>query len=139
MNYGTWEIDAIFGQFAKLGDLVNWAPVLTQIAASFRYTDYYYSEWMSNFGTSNTPANTGADSDPVLEAFEERSKSDTIIQEKRSDMIGEYERVYDTDSGEIYRAYNGFLDDIGTDQTKYIPITDSQYTEGYKGWIDKWY
>ena len=76
------------------------------------------------------------DNDPVMEAFEERSLSDTIIQEKRSDMIGEYERVYDVDTGNIYRAYNGFLDDIG-DQNKYIPITDNQYAEGYVGWIDK--
>ena len=61
-----------------------------------------------------------------MEAFEERSKSDTIVQEKRSDMLGEYERVYDNDSGKIYRAYNGFLDDIG-DQTRYTPISDDQY------------
>ena len=71
-----------------------------------------------------------------MEAFEERSKSDTIIQEKRSDMLQEYERVYDNSTGEIYRAYNGFLDDIG-DQNRYTPITDNQYTEGYVGWIDK--
>ncbi len=62
--------------------------------------------------------------------------SDTIIQEKRSDMLEEYERVYDNETGSIYRAYNGFLDDIG-DQSRYTPITDSQYTEGYDGWIDK--
>jgi hypothetical protein len=51
-------------------------------------------------------------------------------------MLGEYERVYDNNTGEIYRAYNGFLDDMG-DQNRYTPITDNQYTEGYKGWIDK--
>ena len=30
----------------------------------------------------------------------------------------------------------GFLDDIG-DQSRFTAITDSQYTEGYVGWIDK--
>ena len=54
-----------------------------------------------------------------------------------SDMIGEYERVYDNETGNIYRAYDGFLDDIGSDQTRYSAITDSQYAEGYVGWIDK--
>lgn len=51
-------------------------------------------------------------------------------------MPEEYERVYDNETGNIYRAYNGFLDDIG-DQSRYTPITDNQYAEGYDGWIDK--
>lgn len=83
---------------------------------------------------SSPPTN---DSNSVLEAFEERSSRDTILQEKRSDMIGDYERVYDNDTQSIYRTYSSFMDDIGTDQTHFTPITDSQYTEGYAGWIDR--
>ncbi len=135
-NYANWEIDAIITQWAPLGQFVNWASVLAQIAQSFTYTDYYIQEWQSWMNTSMNPSSSVNDTDPVMEAFEERSKSDTIIQEKRSDMLEEYERVYDNDTGEIYRAYNGFLDDIG-DQNRYTPITDSQYAEGYVGWIDK--
>ena len=135
-NYANWEIDAIVTQWAPIGQLVNWSQVLAQIAQSFAYTDYYIQEWQSWMKTSTNPTSSVNDTDPVLEAFEERSKSDTIIQEKRSDMLEEYERVYDNDTGEIYRAYNGFLDDIG-DQNRYTPIKDSQYAEGYVGWIDK--
>ena len=135
-NYANWEFDAILTQWAPLGQFVNWQPVLAQIAQSFAYTDYYIREWQSWLNTSTTPSSSVSDSDPVMEAFEERSQSDTIIQEKRSDMLGEYERVYDNDTGEIYRAYNGFLDDIG-DQNRYTPITDNQYLDGYVGWIDK--
>ena len=47
-----------------------------------------------------------------------------------------YERVVEKDSGRVYRAYNGFLDDMG-DQTRYTPISDPQYGDGYVGWIDK--
>ncbi len=135
-NYGVWEFDAIFYNWAPLGQLVNWQPVIAQIAQSFTYTDYYIQEWQSVLNTTVSPSSSISDTDPVMEAFEERSKSDTIIQEKRSDMLGEYERVYDNDTGNIYRAYNGFLDDIG-DQNRYQAITDNQYTEGYVGWIDK--
>ena len=135
-NYANWEIDAILTQWAPLGQFVNWAPVLAQIAQSFSYTDYYIQEWQSWMNTSITPSPSVNDNDPILEAFEERSRSDTIIQEKRSDMLEEYERVYDNETGEIYRAYSGFLDDIG-DQNRYTPITDNQYAEGYDGWIDK--
>ncbi|MBQ6499379.1 MAG: hypothetical protein IJI48_05715, partial [Ruminococcus sp.] len=93
-------------------------------------------EWQGWLNTSVTPTSSTSDTDPVMQAFEERSKSDTVIQEKRSDMIGEYERVYDNETGNIYRAYNGFLDDIG-DQNRYTPINDNQYADGYVGWIDK--
>ena len=137
-NYGVWEINCIFTEWAPQGTLVNWSPVLAVIAKSFGYTDYYLQQWrqIANDATSS-PSSSVNDPDPVMEAFEERSKSDTIIQEKRSDMLQEYERVYDNSTGEIYRAYNGFLDDMG-DQNRYVPITDNQYTEGYKGWIDKY-
>lgn len=135
-NYGAWEINCTFSQWAPQGGLVNWAPVLAAVAQSFAYTDYYIQQWMAIAGAATEPQPSVNDTDPVMEAFEERSKSDTIIQEKRSDMIGEYERVYDNNDGQIYRAYNGFLDDIG-EQSRYTPITDSQYADGYVGWIDK--
>ena len=135
-NYGAWEVNCIFTQWAPKDELVNWAPVLAQIAKSFSYTEYYLQQWKQIAQDATNVPSTLNDPDPVMEAFEERSKSDTIIQEKRSDMLGEYERVYDNNTGEIYRAYNGFLDDMG-DQNRYTPITDNQYTEGYKGWIDK--
>lgn len=137
INYGMWEINCVYTEHTPLGELVNWQPVLTTIAQSFTYTQQYINEWQSLAGSNDTPSNSVNDTDPVVQAFEERSKEDTIIQEKRSDMIGEYERVVDNDSGDIYRAYNGFLDDIGTEQKKYSAITDQQYLEGYKGWIDK--
>jgi hypothetical protein len=72
-----------------------------------------------------------------MEAFEERSRSDTIIQEKRSDEIEDYERVYDNETGEYYRAYEGFLDDVGDEQTRYRAVTDDEYANGYSGWIDR--
>ncbi len=133
VNYGLWETNCLLTQYAPEGEFVDWAPILAAIIHSFRYTDYYFQEKNSTPDTESEVYNP----DPVLEAFEQRSKEDTIRTEKYSDMIGEYERVYNNDTGEIYRAYNGFLQDIGPDQTTYSSITDSQYAEGYVGWIDK--
>ncbi len=135
-NYGAWEVNCVFYNWAPVGELVNWSPVLSVIAKSFNYTEYYLREWQAIAQSAVTPSSSVNDPDPVMEAFEERSKSDTVIQEKRSDMIGEYERVMDNETGNIYRAYNGFLDDMG-DQSRYTPITDSQYADGFVGWIDK--
>lgn len=135
-NYALWYINAIFTEYAPRGELVNWLPVLNTIINSFRYTDYYLQQKM--YLTGMYPdSQPSTDTDSVVEAFEERMTQDTILQEKRSDMIGEYERVYDNETGNIYRAYDGFLDDLGSDQTRWSPITDSQYAEGYVGWIDK--
>ena len=135
-NYASWYINAIFTEYAPRGELVNWMPVLNTIINSFRYTDYYLQQKLYLIGVylNSIPS---TDTDSVVEAFEERMTEDEIIQAKRSDMIGEYERVYDNETGNIYRAYDGFLDDIGSDQTRYSAITDSQYAEGYVGWIDK--
>lgn len=135
-NYAMWEINGVFTEYAPLGELINWQPVLSRIAQSFTYTDYYWQEMMDRLGRREEPLSPSNDTDPVMEAFEERMTEDEIIQAKRSDMIGEYERVYDNETGDIYRAYNGFLDDIGPDQTRYSAITDSQYADGYVGWID---
>lgn len=135
INNSNWEINAIFTEWAPTGSLVNWIPVFSEMLNSFRYTDFYIQQWRQ-IAQSALSTPTVIDDDPVMAAFEERSRSDTIIQEKRSDMLEEYDRVYDTQTGDIYRAYEGFLDDMG-DQSRYVPVTDDQYTQGYVGWIDK--
>ena len=135
-NYGLWEINCTFTEWAPQGELVNWLPILSQIAQSFAYTDYYLQEWKSVLNSSSTSPE-GAVSDSVLESFADRDRADTILQEKRSDLLGEYERVYDNETGEIYRAYLGFLDDLGAGQDRYTPITDDQYADGYAGYIDR--
>ena len=136
INYAMWEINCTLSQWAEPGRLVDWAPVLAHICQTFTYTDYYIQEWMAIYNAQFTQSSPAGDTDPVMEAYEERSREETIRMEKYSDMIGEYERVYDNETGDIYRAYNGFLDDMG-DQNRYSSITDNQYADGYVGWIDK--
>ena len=43
--------------------------------------------------------------------------------------------VYDTDTGDIYKAYNGFTDDYKGE--RYKSITDNMYTEKTSGYIEK--
>ena len=44
-------------------------------------------------------------------------------------------RVYDTETNEIYKAYNRFTDDY--DGERYKPITDDMYTEKTSVYIEK--
>ncbi len=47
-----------------------------------------------------------------------------------------YERFYDTETGEIYRAANGFGDSY--DGKRYQPVTDdNMYTEAISGYIER--
>ena len=101
------------------------------------------------FGSSWT--NVGPDSyekdsvtDTWWDMYQSREKSEDIMREKQSDATLGYERVYDSDTGNVYRAYNGFMDDYsksgvyvdGDNGTRYSYATDDQYTQGYVGWID---
>ena len=54
--------------------------------------------------------------------MEKRNASFDIMSQKQSDATLGYERVYDTETNEVYKAYNGFTDDY--DGERYKPITD---------------
>ena len=43
--------------------------------------------------------------------------------------------MYDTKTGEIYKAYNGFTDDYTGE--RYKTITDDMYTSSISGYIEK--
>ena len=64
-----------------------------------------------------------------------RSRSADIARQKFSDATLGYERVYDTETGEIYKAYNGFTDEYAG--SRYQPVSDDMYTQGWSGYIEK--
>ena len=61
-----------------------------------------------------------------MASWEKRNKPFDIMSQKQSDATLGYERVYDTETNEIYKAYNGFTDDY--DGIKYKAITEDIYT-----------
>ena len=74
-------------------------------------------------------------SDMIMDSWEKRSNAYDIASQKQSDATLGYERVYDTDTNEVYRAYNGFTD--GYSGEKYKPVTDDMYTSAISGYIEK--
>ncbi len=128
-----WTIRHIILGRAPKGELTNWIPIYNRIFDSFQYTDSYKSTRKSE-DTDYLP--DVCDTAPLNAAASSRPLEDVIQQEKHSDIVGGYERVYDTETNAIYRAYIGFIDDQGTDR-RYVPITREQYANGYSGWITK--
>ena len=74
-------------------------------------------------------------SDMIMDSWNKRNNSYDIISQKQSDSTLGYERVYDTETNEVYKAYNGFTDEYSGN--RYKPITDDMYTVSISGYIEK--
>ena len=110
------------------------------MASSVEFTDTFMSGFnsqqdavMKNFQNVRNICNQI--SDGIMDSWEKRSTSYDIMSQKQSDATLGYERVYDTETGEIYKAYNGFTDDY--DGERYKSITDNMYTKKTSGYIEK--
>ena len=131
--------DTIFITAPK-DEFINWEEPLNTIASSLEFTDAFISGFnieqdavMGNFQNIRTICNQITDG--IMDSWEKRSASYDIMNQKQSDATLGYERVYDIDTGDIYKAYNGFTDDY--DGEKYKSITDDMYVKGISGYIEK--
>ena len=131
--------DAIFISAPK-GELINWEDTLNQIASSLEFTDSFLTGYnnaqnavMSTFENIRSIGNQI--SNGIMDSWEKRNASYDIMSQKQSDVTLGYERVYDTETNEIYKAYNGFTDDY--DGKRYKSITDDMYTKKISGYIEK--
>ena len=122
--------------------LVDWEQTLSTINASLEFTDTFMNQYgnqqdavMQNFQSVRAICNQT--SDIIMSAWESRSAAYDRMSQKQSDATLGYERVYDTDTGEIYKAYNGFTDDY--QGNRYQSITDDMYTKPTDGYIERAY
>ena len=131
--------DAIFITTPK-GEFVDWQDILNSVASSLVFTDTFINGFnnqqdavMKNFQQIRAIGNQI--SDGIMDSWNKRNKSFDIISQKQSDATLGYERVYDTETGDIYKAYNGFTDEYNGN--RYKPITDDMYTKKTSGYIEK--
>ena len=119
---------------------IDWEETLTTIFGSLTFTDSFINEFnkvqtegMKNFNKIREIGNEI--SDGIMDSWNKRNASFDIMSQKQSDAILGYERVYDTETNEIYKAYNGFNDDY--DGERYKPIPDDMYSKKTSGYIEK--
>ena len=125
---------------APKDEFVDWEETLNTVASSLEFTNNFmngfYSQQDAVMKTfQNVRSICNQISDGIMDSWEKRSASYDIMSQKQSDATLGYERVYDTDTGEVYKAYNGFTDDY--DGERYKSITDDMYTKGISGYIEK--
>ena len=131
--------DAMFITAPK-DEFVNWESTLSTIVSSLEFTDTFINGFnseqdavMKNFQNIRNIGNQI--SDGIMDSWNKRSASFDIMSQKQSDATLGYERVYDTETNEVYKAYNGFTDDYSG--KRYKSISDDMYTKGISGYIEK--
>lgn len=131
--------DAIFITTPK-DEFIDWQDTLNTICSSLIFTDSFISGFnnqqdavMKNFQQIREIGNQI--SNGIMDSWNKRNTSFDIMSQKQSDATLGYERVYDTETNEIYKAYNGFTDDY--DGERYKSITDDMYTKQTSGYIEK--
>ncbi len=131
--------DAIFVTTPK-DEFVDWEETLNKVSASLEFTDAFMNGFnqeqdavMKTF--QNVRSICNQISDGIMDSWEKRSATYDIMSQKQSDATLGYERVYDTETNEIYKAYNGFTDDY--DGERYKSISDDMYTKKTDGYIEK--
>ena len=133
-----YNVNAVTAPYGQLGE---YEEILTEILSSVEYTDDFVSAVMTDqqikaAGNAAIAQTLRETSDIVASGWHERQKTYDIISEQYSDATLGYERVYDVETGEVYRAYNGFTDIPGID-AYYQPITDEMYSDPIVGYIEK--
>ncbi len=135
--YMVYDIMSVTSEKDKF---IDYKDILLQTVNSIKFSDSYVKTTIDNSNAQTQKALELSASiqrafDSYMSAWERRSKSYDIMSQKQSDAILGYERVYDTENGDIYKAYNGFTDDY--DGERYKSISDNMYTEPTYGYIDK--
>lgn len=136
--YMAYNIVAIT---AAKDTFIEWESVLADCMKTLQYSDSFISA--TNQASNETVAlamqisqNFNETMDTIMSSWESRNRSQDIMSQKQSDATLGYERVYDTETGEIYKATNGFTDVY--DGERYQAVTDdAMYAQPVSGYIEK--
>ena len=93
----------VMGVTAPTGELQELEPTLVACLDSFRFTDSYIRQAQGR-------SQVVAEMIDLQSSWERRDRSYDIISQKYSDATLGYDRLYDSDTGEVYRADLDFYD-----------------------------
>ncbi len=139
-DFATLHTFNTFLALAPDDEFNNWVSVFDHMVGSLTFTEAFVNGFMKQETTWVTIIQANQriydqTSDMIMDSWNRRSDSYDIISQKRSDATLGYERVYDTETGDIYRAYNGFTD--GYSGSRYQPVTDDMYKQTISGYIER--
>ena len=131
---------SILSETAPKEEFVDWQPVLDRCLSTLVFTEAFHRQrraaWAQLMGTSRYIMQTAdAVRGMIMDAYRRRNATYDVLSQKRSDATLGYERVQDTQTGEYYRAENGFTD--WYDGTRYRPAPEkAAYLSPVSGYIN---
>ena len=131
---------SIIAETAPWEEFVDWQPVLDRILSSIVFSQAFHSQrqaaWAQLMRTTKyVMQNADSIRGMIMDSYRRRNATYDVLSQTRSDATLGYERVQDTETGEYYRAENGFTD--WYDGRRYRPATgDAAYLAPVSGYIN---
>ncbi|MFA5342297.1 MAG: hypothetical protein WC332_11035, partial [Clostridia bacterium] len=121
---GYYTVYVITGISAPADEFIYLQNILTKSIGSFNFTDSYMQQGVDliNQGTQlaiDVGQSMSQSAQAYNDAWYNRDKVNDTISQKRSDTTLGYERVYDSATGEVYRAEIGFFDEYDSNRDEY--------------------
>jgi len=118
----------ILSETAGEAEFFDWQPVLARCLSSLVFSDSFHqtrrAAWAQLMGTTAYVAQSGAEiGEMIADSYRKRETTGDVLSQKRSDATLGWERVQDTETGEYYRAENGFSD--WYDGSRYRPASEN--------------
>lgn len=126
---------------AAKDSFLDWSELLLKCINTLQFSDSFVAATIKASDdqvkqSQQISQNFNETMDGIMSSWENRNKSYDIMSQKQSDATLGYERVYDTETNEVYKATNGFTDVY--DGKRYKPVTDdNMYAEPISGYIEK--
>lgn len=126
--------------YAPDAEFNNWQSIYDHCLSTIEFTEDFMKGFNKEQSTQVATVQANARiydeiSNMIMDSWNKRSNSYDIISQKRSDATLGYERVYDTQTGDVYRAYNGFTSEYAGN--RYQAVTDDMYKSTISGYIEK--
>lgn len=126
---------------AAKDSFLDWSELLLKCINTLQFSDSFVAATIKASDdqvkqSRQISQNFNETMDGIMSSWENRNKSYDIMSQKQSDATLGYERVYDTETNEIYKATNGFTDVY--DGKRYKPVTDdNMYAQPISGYIER--
>lgn len=121
---GYYTVYVITGISAPADEFIHLQETLTKSIGSFSFTSSYIQQGVDliNQGTQlalDVGQAMSQSAQAYNDAWYNRDKVNDTISQKRSDTTLGYERIYDSSTGEVYRAEIGFFDEYDSNRDEY--------------------
>ncbi|MDD2262833.1 MAG: hypothetical protein PHW20_11295, partial [Clostridia bacterium] len=121
---GYYTVYVITGISAPADEFIHLQETLTKSIGSFSFTSSYIQQGVDliNQGTQlalDVGQAMSQSAKAYNDAWYNRDKVNDTISQKRSDTTLGYERIYDSSTGEVYRAEIGFFDEYNSNRDEY--------------------